>query len=78
MSEKAKCNGHCKSCLLLGECPEDITRCDACGETIEADEGVEVETEVVQHGKRLSKTVVVCRECYERFYLSDYLDDLNF
>lgn len=78
MSEKAKCNGHCKSCCLLGACPEDTTHCDACGEEIEPGCGVEVETETVEHGRHTRKTVTVCRECYEKFYLSDYLDDLNF
>lgn len=74
----AKCNGHCKTCRLLGVCPEDAVFCDACGETIEPDCGVEVETEIVVCGRHCKKQVKVCQECYEKYYLSDYLDDLNF
>lgn len=73
-----RCNGRCKSCNLLGECPEDVEYCDACGEEIEPGCGVDVETEIVEHGRHYKKTVTVCRECYERFYLSDNLDDLIF
>ena len=76
MSKNSKCDGHCKSCQLLGECPEDTTHCDACGETIEPGCGVEVETEGVEHGRHYPMTVTVCQECYERFYLSDNLNDL--
>lgn len=73
-----RCNGRCKSCSLLGECPEDTVHCDACGKGIEPGCGVDVETEIVERGRHYKKTVAVCQKCYERFYLSDNLNDLIF
>ena len=78
MKEANKCNGRCKNCNLLGECPADVVRCDTCGEVIEPGDGVEVETEEVYRGRHYPKTVEVCRGCYERFYLSDNMEDLIF
>jgi len=75
---KTKCNGKCRSCTLLGQYPSDLPLCDSCGREIEPGEGVEVETEIVKNGQHYRKTVTVCCECYERFYLSDYSDDLIF
>lgn len=76
MKEKEECSGQCKTCNLLGECPEDASFCDACGEEVETGYGIEIETEVIERGKHCKKMAVVCRDCYERFYLSDYLEDL--
>lgn len=78
MNGKSRCSGQCKTCCLLGACPEDTVFCDACGKSVEPDCGVEVETEIVEHGRHYKKTVIVCQECYEKFYLSDYLEELNF
>ena len=71
-----KCNGQCKTCCMIGLCPEDLIKCDACGCDIEAGEEAEVETGIMRHGRYYKKTVSVCRECYEQFYLSDNSDDL--
>ena len=73
-----KCNGHCKTCLMLGACPSDSIHCDTCGCEIEPGEEIEVETEIVEHGRHYKMNVPVCRECYEQFYLSDNLEDLFF
>lgn len=78
MNGKSKCNGHCRSCLYLGACPSDIVHCDVCKCEIEPGEEIEIETEIVEHGRHYKKTVLVCRECYEQFYLSDNSEDLIF
>lgn len=69
------CNKHCKTCRIIGECPEDIQRCADCGTEIISGEGVEVETESID-GRHRSITVTVCRECYEEYYLSANSNDL--
>lgn len=73
-----KCNGRCKSCRLIGSCPEDAVYCDSCRNEIESGEEVEIETEIVEHGRHYKKLVPVCHECYEKFYLSDNSEDLIF
>ena len=78
MNGKSKCYGNCKSCLYLGACPSDIVHCDVCKCEIEPGEEIEIETEIVEHGRHYKKTVLVCRECYEQFYLSDNSEDLIF
>ena len=41
---------------MIGLCPEDLIKCDACGCDIEAGEETEVETGIMKHG-RYYKTV---------------------
>jgi hypothetical protein len=42
------------------------------------DDGVEVDTEVVEHGEHIQETITVCQECYRQLYQNDYMSELYF
>ncbi len=68
MSDKPKCSGNCRLCKDIGICPADHTACEDCGAELEPGEGIEVEVETADHGRRGSKMITVCEKCFETYY----------
>lgn len=52
--------------------------CADCNKVIISDDGVEVDTEVVEHGEHIQETITVCQECYRQLYQNDYMSELYF
>lgn len=70
-SGKPECIGNCRLCDSLGVCPSDIVHCEDCGGKLVPGEGVEIEVETVDRGRRGSKMITVCAECFESMYKGD-------
>ena len=52
--------------------------CADCNKVIIPDDGVEVDTEVVEHGQHIQETITVCQGCYRQLYQNDYMSELYF
>lgn len=62
----------------MSERKQYSTHCADCNKLILLGDGVEVDTEIVKHGKYLQETITVCRECYKALYKEDYMSELYF
>lgn len=52
--------------------------CADCNKVMIPGDGVEVETEIVEHGQHKTETITVCHECYNTLYKGDYMSELYF
>lgn len=69
--KRPDCVGNCRLCDSIGSCPADIVCCEDCGVELEQGEGIEIEVEQVERverGRRGSKMITVCAECFASYY----------